>query len=289
MGLSEEPIAKIADFNANFKQFKTATSVKKPEMSSELQKTLKTEIPEPVNSFKGISARVRDTRRSKNHSKAIKALQIMARRGASRETMEAMLALLRKGGWKDAKSLPQGWMVRNRTIPRSKNGDYTLVTYLSPRFDLFQSHPKVLAFLQESGAGDDILESIREENETKRSRTGNAAPSLKEATNAFDWQEDESLPPGWKVAYYTPNLGSMKVFVISSKYIHHPWNLAGEAFCQAALTRKQVLCKSSAGSEVIFPSYFLKRNQSPSTFHSPFYHDIFCPGTCWLTRALQRI
>ena len=54
MGLSEEPIEKIADFNANFKQFKTATSVKKPEMSSELQKTLKTEIPEPINSFKGI-------------------------------------------------------------------------------------------------------------------------------------------------------------------------------------------------------------------------------------------
>ena len=212
MGLSEEPIAKIADFNANFKQFKTATSVKKPEMSSELQNTLKTEIPEPVNSFKSISARIRDKRRSKNHSKAIKALQIMTRRGASRETMEAMLALLRKGGWKDAKSLPQGWMVRKRTIPRSKNGDYTLITYLSPQFDLFQSHPKVLAFLQESGAGDDILESIREENETKRSRTGNAAPSLKEATNAFDWQEDKSLPPGWKVAYYTPNLGSMKVF-----------------------------------------------------------------------------
>ena len=135
----------------------------------------------------------------------------MARRGAPRETMEAMLALLRKGGWKDAKSLPQGWMIRKRTIPRSKNGDYTLCTYLSPKFDLFQSHPKVLAFLQESGAGDDILESIREENETKRSRTGNAPP-LKEATNAFNWQEDESLPPGWKVAYYTPNLGSMKVF-----------------------------------------------------------------------------
>ena len=37
--------------------------------------------------------------------------------------------------------------------------------------------------------------------------------SVKEATNAFDWQEDESLPKGWKVAYYTPNLGSMKVIL----------------------------------------------------------------------------
>ena len=37
--------------------------------------------------------------------------------------------------------------------------------------------------------------------------------SFREATNAFDWQEDEGLPPGWKVAYYTPNLGSMKVIL----------------------------------------------------------------------------
>ena len=37
--------------------------------------------------------------------------------------------------------------------------------------------------------------------------------SVREATNAFDWQDDEGLPPGWKVAYYTPNPGSMKVIL----------------------------------------------------------------------------
>ena len=64
----------------------------------------------------------------------------------------------------------------------------------------------------------------------------------------IDWQEDKSLPPGWKVAYYTPNLGSMKVILELSFFIQHSWNLAGEAFCQVALARKQVLCQSSSGS-----------------------------------------
>ena len=135
-----------------------------------------------------------------------------ARNGAPRESMETMIALLRKGGWRDAKSLPSGWMIRKRTIPRSKNGDYTLCRYLSPKFEFFQSNSKVLAFLKESGAGEDILESIREEKETKVVAANSRGSVKKEATNAFDWQEDESLPPGWKVAYYTPNLGSMKVF-----------------------------------------------------------------------------
>ena len=69
--------------------------------------------------------------------------------------------------------------------------------------------------------------------------------SVKEATNAFDWQEDESLPPCWKVAYYTPNLGSMKVILhFSSLYWFLDFfNFAGKAFCQAALPREQMLCQ----------------------------------------------
>ena len=260
MELSKEPKEKIEDFNTKFKQFRPSNNVKKPEMNSKLPKILKTENLEPVHSFKSIYARIGETRRRRNHSKTTKALQIMARKGAPRETLEAMLALLRKDGWKDAKSLPQGWMVRRRTIRRSKNGDYTLSTYLSPQFDFFQSHAKVLAFLQESGAGKVFLENTKKEieEETKlksRGRAGNV-PSLKEATNAFDWQEDVSLPPGWKVAYYTPNLGSMKVFLEFFFFIYHSWIIAGETFCQAALTGKQMLCQSSAGSKVTFHSHF---------------------------------
>ena len=214
MEISQEPAEMVEDFNIKFKQFRTSISVKKLKIKSELPKILKTEVLDSASPLQSISARVRETKRGKNHFKAIKALQIMARKGARRETMEAMVALLRKGGWRDAgSSLPQGWMIRKRTIERSKNGDYTLSTYLSPQFDFFQSHTKVLAFLQESGGAKEFLESTREANETKaKSKTGNV-PSLKEATNAFDWQEDESLPPGWKVAYYTPNLGSMRVIL----------------------------------------------------------------------------
>ena len=216
MEVSQESTEMIEDFNIKFKQFRTSISVKKLKINSQLPKILKTEVLDSANPLQSVSARTRETKRGKNHSKAIKALQIMARKEAPRETMEAMIALLRKGGWRDAESsLPQGWMIRKRTIQRSKNGDYTLCTYLSPQFDFFQSHTKVLAFLQESGGGEEFLAITREENETKlksRSRAGNV-PSFKEATNAFDWQEDETLPPGWKVAYYTPNLGSMKVIL----------------------------------------------------------------------------
>ena len=216
MEVSQEPREMIEDFNIKFNQFRTSIGVKKLKINCQLQKILKTEVFDSASPLQNVPARVRETKRGKNHSKAIKALQIMARKGAPRETMEAMIALLRKGGWREAESsLPQGWMIRKRTIQRSKNGDYTLCAYLSPKFDFFQSHTKVLAFLRESGGGEGFVEITREEDETKlksRSRTGNA-PSVKEATNAFDWQEDESLPPGWKVAYYTPNLGSMKVIL----------------------------------------------------------------------------
>ena len=220
MEVSQESTEMIEDFNIKFKQFRTSNSVKKLKINSQLPKILKTEVLDSANPLQSVPARdpgrVRGTKRGKDHSKAIKALQIMARKGAPRETMEAMISLLRKGGWRDAESsLPQGWMIRKRTIQRSKNGDYTLCTYLSPQFDFFQSHTKVLAFLQESGGGEEFLAITREENETRlksRSRAGNV-PSLKEATNAFDWQEDKTLPPGWKVAYYTPNLGSMKVIL----------------------------------------------------------------------------
>ena len=126
MQVSKEPKEKIEEFFNSFKQLKTSNNVKKTEIDSIFPQTPKTEISDTGNSLQGLPVRVKSKRKVKEYSKVIRALQIQARNGVPGETMEAMIALLRKGGWKDAKSLPPGWMIKKRTILRSKNGDYTL-------------------------------------------------------------------------------------------------------------------------------------------------------------------
>ena len=50
--------------------------------------------------------------------KTTKALKRMAK-GGSKESTEAMIALLRKSGWRRSENLPGGWMSRKRTVQRS--------------------------------------------------------------------------------------------------------------------------------------------------------------------------
>ena len=151
----------------------------------------------------------------RSHLKTTMALKRMAKDG-SKESAEAMIALLRKGGWRRSENLPEGWMTRNRIVQRSRNGNYTLSTFLSPQFDFFNSHSKVLAFLKESGIDEEILRKATEDQHFGKNSRGRSENIGKDA---FDWQEDETLPSGWKVAYYKPSLGTMKVAFMFSLLI----------------------------------------------------------------------
>ena len=231
MELDKEPLQIIENFKNKFKLLSSKPLMKTPSPRSVVtmpdsdkdsadgirnsQQIVKTENTGSTGPLQRTLVRNRVSKMNRSHLKTAKALKRMAK-GGSKESAEAMIALLRKGGWRRSENLPEGWMTRKKTVQRSRNGNYTLSTFLSPQFDFFNSHSKVLAFLKESGVDEEVLKKATEDQHFGRNSRGRSENIGKDA---FDWQEDETLPSGWKVAYYKPSLGSMKVAFMFSLFI----------------------------------------------------------------------
>ena len=231
MELDNEPLEIIENFKNKFKLLSSKPLINTPNQRSIVtmpdsvkdsadricnsQQIVKSENTGSTSPLERTLVLNRASKMNRSLLKTTKALKRMAK-GGSKESAEAMIALLRKGGWRRSENLPEGWMSRKRTVQRSRNGNYILSTFLSPQFDFFNSHSKVLAFLKESGVDEEVLKKATEDQHFGRNSRGRSENIGKDA---FDWQEDETLPSGWKVAYYKPSLGSMKVAFMFSLVI----------------------------------------------------------------------
>ena len=148
------------------------------------------------------------------------------------ERVDIMKSELYKEGWKPSKKMPEGWMARKKICETRNRPTYFRVSYLSPSFELFLTREKAIEYLKKIGTSQSDIEKASR-NETyfeksdkpdiipKLNEEHQVPPSLKQAVTStykrvdplkmsFDWKEDTSLPPGWKVAYYTPSLASLK-------------------------------------------------------------------------------
>ena len=124
-------------------------------------------------------------------------------------TTQSELDLWRRGfssdGFIPDSCLPPGWM--RKWLP---SGGWL---WVSPDFTVIRNQKSLVQYLQASpGPENKNVEEILNlliSNPPEKKANKNPKVSIGKGTYDFDWQEDESLPEGWKLAYYSPALATM--------------------------------------------------------------------------------
>ena len=124
-------------------------------------------------------------------------------------TTESELALWRCGFTSDGFSLdsclPPGWMRKWLTA-----GGWW---WVSPEFKVIKNQKSLVQYIEASMCLEknkvEELVNLLISNPPGKKTNKNPTLSRGKGSYDFDWQEDDSLPEGWKLAYYTPALATM--------------------------------------------------------------------------------
>ena len=101
-------------------------------------------------------------------------------------------------GWGKSVYLPHGWMVKK------KHSDHSGLYYLTNQFTMFSKRSQVEKYLKECNAG--ALEVFRQNYEMIADRPlkdiKEVSEKISPAFQDLKWQEDITLPEGWKISPY---------------------------------------------------------------------------------------
>ena len=131
------------------------------------------------------------------------ALQFMIKESYSEDQVAEMRKLLKYEGWEESKYLPEKWHLR-QTI---KNATSKSIVFLTPLGSEFKSYSTAIEFLLTNSkySEEDVenIKMLREQHCTIR-RTAND-----------NWEENETVPEGWKVRVADGKANSGKQFFLA--------------------------------------------------------------------------